>query len=109
MSITQCPACCQETNWSWTEAFDKFGFNDGDGIVMTGHVAETLSKAGYTVRSEPWGIHNITISSIQRDGLELIPENIEYGYDDPLDYLPKDIIDLLNTAYPEDDVVEVVI
>ena len=44
MSITHCPTCCQETTWYWTDAFDKFGFEDGDGIVMTEHVAETLTK-----------------------------------------------------------------
>lgn len=107
MSITHCPTCCHETVWSWTEAFDKFGFEDGDGIVMTEHVADALRKAGYTVTSEPWGIHNITIVSIQRNGTELIPEDTNHGYDDPLDYLPKDIIALLNEAFPEDGVVEV--
>ena len=107
MSITHCPTCCQETTWSWTDAFDKFGFNDGDGLIMTEHVAETLTKAGYTVSTQTWSIHNVIITSIKRDGVELIPEDTNVGYDDPLDYLPQDIITLLNAAYPEGDVVEV--
>lgn len=107
MSITHCPTCCQETNWSRTEAFDKFGFEDGDGIVMTQRVAETLSNAGYEVSHAPWGIHNIIITSIRRDGVELIPEHTNLGYDDPLDYLPNDIISLLNDAYPDEGIVEV--
>ena len=107
MSITHCPTCCQETTWYWTDAFDKFGFEDGDGIVMTKHVAETLTKAGYTVATQTWSIHNVIITSIKRDGIELIPENANLGYDGPLDYLPKDIIALLNDAYPDDGVVEV--
>lgn len=107
MSITHCPTCCLENLWSWTEAFDKFGFNDGDGIIMTEHVAETLTNAGFTVATQAWSIHNVIITSIKRDDIELIPENANLGYDDPLDYLPQDIITLLNGTYPEDNVVEV--
>ncbi len=107
MSITHCPSCRQETEWSWTEAFDKFGFNDGDGLIMTEHVAETLTKAGYTVATQAWSIHNVIIASIKRADIELIPANANPGYDDPLDYLPNDVIALLNDAYPDDGVVEV--
>ena len=28
--------------WSWEEAFSKWGFNDGDGIVMTDEVAQAM-------------------------------------------------------------------
>ena len=102
MSITHCPACCQATTWSWTEAFDKFGFDDGDGIVMTEQVANAMRKRGYTVTTEPWGCHNVTITSIKtKKGKELIPARTNLGYDDPLDYLPKRIVTLLNEAFPE--------
>ena len=107
MSITTCMTCTQDTHWSWTEAFDKFGFCDGDGLVMTEHVAEALRKQSYTVTSEPWGSHNVTITSIKtKKGKELIPAKIQIGYDDPLDYLPKRIIVLLDEAFPEDGQVE---
>ncbi len=101
MSITTCPTCGEPHSWSWEEAFDKFGFGDGDGIVMTEHVAEALRKRGYTVTTEPWGMHNVTITSIRtKKGKEIIPEDINLGYDAPRDYLPKRIINLLDEAFP---------
>ena len=36
---------------SWSEAFDKFGFNDGDGQVETNQVCDVLEAAGYTVET----------------------------------------------------------
>ena len=84
-------------NWSWEEAFDKFGFGDGDGLVMTDVVVAVLRDAGYCAASEPWGSHNITIFSIEdASGIELIPTDINLGYDDPRDYLPDAIIKLLD-------------
>ena len=101
MSITTCPTCANSQSWSWDEAFDKFGFCDGDGLIMTEAVADVLRNAGYCVVTEPWGCHNITISSITRDGAELIPADINAGYDDPRDYLPEEIIAALDAALPE--------
>lgn len=103
MSMTTCPTCRHETHWSWTEAFDKFGFEDGEGLVMTEHVAEVLRAHGYTVQTEPWGIHNITVSSIKSaKGKELIPFNrISFGYADAREYLPKRIIKLLDEAFTD--------
>lgn len=101
MSITLCPTCGEPSSWSWNEAFDKFGFGDGDGLVMTETVADALRKHGLTVIVEPWGSHNVTITSIKtKAGKELIPEDIQYGYDDPRDYLPKRIVKLLDEAFP---------
>jgi hypothetical protein len=101
MSITQCPICRAKHRWSWEEAFDKFGFDDGDGIVMTDVVANALRQRGYTVTAEPWGSHNVIIGSIRtKKGNELIPENTNIGYDDPRSYLPKRIIKLLDEAFP---------
>lgn len=101
MSITRCPTCNENHSWSWDDAFSKFGFDDGDGLVMTDHVAAALRRKGYTVKVEPWGCHNVTITSIKnRKGRELIPEGINYGYDDARDYLPKRIVKLLDRAFP---------
>lgn len=101
MSITRCPTCGETHSWKWEEAFDKFGFGDGDGIVMTEYVAAALRARGYTVTTEPWGCHNVTISSItSKKGKELIPDGINYGYDDPRDYLPKRIVKLLDETFP---------
>lgn len=107
MSITCCYVCGQETEWTWTEAFDKFGFDDGDGLVMTEHVANALRAHNYIVTVAAWGCHNIVITSIKRGDVELIPEHANLGYDDPLDYLPPDIIALLDAAFPANGFVEV--
>ena len=83
--------------WSWEEAFDKFGFGDGDGIVMTHIVADVLGKFGYNVTITPWGMHNDIITSILAlDGTEQIPPAANVGYDDPRDYLPEFIVKVLN-------------
>ncbi|MBX9925200.1 MAG: hypothetical protein K2Y05_02475 [Hyphomicrobiaceae bacterium] len=100
MSITTCPTCGEPHSWSWEEAFDKFGFGDGDGIVMTDSVVGALTRHGYEVTAEPWGSHNITICSISFNGVEQIPEDAKLGYDDPRDYLPERIIKLLDEAFP---------
>jgi len=96
MSITICQTCGGTYHWGWEDAFDKFGFNDGDGQVMTDTVIETLSEAGYVATAEPWGIHNIVITSIKRDGVELIRPDVDLGYADPRSYLPTDVILLLD-------------
>ena len=102
MSLTTCRTCWTTHSWSWEEAFDKFGFGDGDGIVMTEHVAMALRKAGYAVTTEPWGWHNVTITSItNKKGKELIPDTINLGYDEPRDYLPARIIKVLDEAFPD--------
>ena len=83
--------------WSWQEAFDKFGFEDGDGLVMTDVVEAVLWDAGYSVTAEPWDSHNVVISSIKdATGNELIPSTVSIGYDDPRSYLPKTIVALLD-------------
>jgi hypothetical protein len=106
MSITLCPTCHHEHSWCWEDAFDKFGFDDGDGFILTEHVAEALRVHGYAVKVEPWGCHNITIASIRRGQTELIPVTANLGYDDPRSYLPKTIVALLVAAFPPDGEVE---
>jgi len=89
------------THWSWVEAFDKFGFDDGNGPVMTDEVVEALRTAGYDASAESWGSHNIVIGSIKHLGVDQIPAGTNIGYDDPRSYLPKAIIDLLDAALPD--------
>ena len=103
MSITRCTQCGHEHGWSWTEAFEKFGFDDGDGLVMTEAVATVLAAAGYAVSSFKWGMHNTIISSIKRGQTELIPEGTSVGYDDPRKYLPEEVIALLDERFDEDE------
>ncbi len=107
MSITTCPTCSHRHQWSWEEAFDKFGFDDGDGLIMTHHVAEALRLRGYTVVSEPWGAHNVVISEVHsKTGASLIKVTASIGYDDPRRYLPKRIVDLLDAAFTSTTEVE---
>jgi hypothetical protein len=76
--------------YSWTDE------SDGDGQVETATVVAVLRDAGYQVEWHPWGLHNTVIDSINKNGVELIPESAEVGYDDPRKYLPKSIIRLLD-------------
>ena len=104
MSTTICDRCGGEHHWSWVEAFDKFGFGDGDGLVMTDAVVRVLRDAGYTISADPWGFHNVVITSIELNGVERIPEDAKVGYDDPRDYLPASIIALLDATLAEAEV-----
>lgn len=58
MSATTCPHCGALYQWSWEDAFDKFGFGDGGGIIMTDSVSRALIEAGYTTELVDWGMHN---------------------------------------------------
>lgn len=105
MAKDYCYACGNDYYWNWEEAFDKFGFMDGDGNVNTVEVEQVLKDAGYEISSTQWGLHNLIITSIRMHGKELMPEDSdEYciGYDDPRDYLPYEIIELLDKELGND-------
>lgn len=94
-----CECCGSVYEWGWEEAFDKFGFSDGDGNVNTHIIEDILVEAGYAIKTTQWGLHNLIISSIKDNDKELLPdENSSFvlGYDDPRTYLPKKIIELLD-------------
>lgn len=101
MSFTTCTTCGNRYEWSWEEAFDKFGFEDGDGLVMTDHVADFLRSTGLSVTVQRYGFHNLVITDIELDGQSLIPETAQRGYDDPREYLPDDIVHELDRRFPE--------
>ena len=51
--------------WQWEEAFDKFGFGDGDGPNFTSEVAGAIQgKFGYECKLDTWGMHNFMIMSV---------------------------------------------
>ena len=102
MPIETCEHCGRDTHWIWEEAFEKFGFNDGDGPIETLQVSDCLTDAGYQVKDIQWGIHNKVICSIvDQYGKELMAdETVTYGYDCPRSYLPSAIIKLLDEALP---------
>ena len=104
MPVSQCECCGGTCSWSWTEAFEKFGFNDGDGQVETWNVEAVLTESGYDVTVTGWGMHNTVITSIRKDGTEFIPQNdpdVTFGYDDPRGYLPAEIVRLLDQELPD--------
>ena len=91
---------CGASCWSWEEAFDKFGFNDGDGQIETWRVQAALERAGYSAQEACCGLHNTIIFSIKKDNVELIPEDAEVGYDNPRSYLPAELVELLDREFP---------
>ncbi|MEZ5857129.1 MAG: hypothetical protein R3D67_21200 [Hyphomicrobiaceae bacterium] len=102
MSTTICKNCGAKLHWRWEDAFDKFGFDDGAGLVETQAVVDVLQAAGYRCKSHVWGLHNTVIVSIKTaDGEEVIPETATIGYDEPREYLPSEIVGLLDRALPE--------
>ncbi len=103
MVSTTCLSCGGTLHWDWTEAFAKFGFNDGDGQVETWQVEDALTASGYKVTVDRWGVHNTLITSIRQDSVELIPYSdprYRFGYDDPRLYFPGELIALLDQDFP---------
>ena len=104
MVRSTCNICGGNYHWHWTEAFDKFGFQDGDGQVETHQVGDILSKAGYEVEIATWGLHNTIITTIKLGDHVLMSEedpNYTVGYDNPRNYLPDQITELLDKTFPE--------
>jgi hypothetical protein len=103
MPKTACNNCGGDYFWQWEDAFYKFGFGDGDAQIETDTVWLALENAGYTAVREAWGMHNVVITSIRGNRQEMIPENADLGYDDPREYLPRKIVQLLDQAFPNNE------
>ena len=103
MPHTKCQRCGAPVTWCWEDAFDKFGFGDGDGEVMTDDVVAVLEQAGYEATSHRWGLHNEVIVSITKNGVEQIPASTKVGYDNPRRFLPERIVRLLDEKLPDPD------
>ncbi len=102
MPVSTCNSCGGHYRWQWEEAFDKFGFGDGEAQVETDTVVAVLENAGYVVEANPWGLHNVIITSIKDEhGNELLPNANTVGYDCPRGYLPTAIVDLLDEQLVE--------
>jgi len=86
-----------QTNLTWEDAFDKFGYDDGDGIVLTWGVVEFLQSLGYKVEADTWGTHNCVIHTlVAPDGGRDLLEYAIVGHDDPRVYLPEELIKQLD-------------
>jgi hypothetical protein len=91
-----------EYHWDWTEAFNKFGFGDGDGPIETHKVVAVLEELGCRATIGSQGLHNAVIVSINREGVELIPDEVHTGYDNPREYLPEELVGALDRYLPTD-------
>jgi hypothetical protein len=100
MPISVCCTCGGTIQWNWEEAFCKFGFLDGDGQIETQNIADALTEAGYEVIIQEWGMHNTIITHIKKFELEQIPDDVKLGYDNPREYLPAEIVELLDKLFP---------
>jgi hypothetical protein len=90
--------------WIWEEAFYKFGFDDGDGLVMTYDVEEFITSLGYEVGLGS-GTHNPIIISILVGGKQLLDDpTFNIGETDPREYLPKDLVDHLDAKFPREEI-----
>lgn len=90
--------------WTWLEAFDKFGFDDGDGWNGTHLVVDAIESLGYECDTDSWGCHNYMIFDVKdKEGKSVYTgDDPEIGYDDPNSYLPEDIINHLNKEFADD-------
>ncbi|PCK00095.1 MAG: hypothetical protein COA45_04235 [Zetaproteobacteria bacterium] len=103
MVYAKCINCGHRYHWEWVEAFSKFGFKDGDGQVETHSVAFVLEEAGYEVKTWKWFVHNELIIYLSKDDVEFLPTlgaGYLLGYDHPRKFLPKEVIELLDEAFP---------
>jgi hypothetical protein len=58
--------------WTWEDAFSKFGFDDGDGWNGTNIVCHAIDALGYNTVSDGWGCHNYLIMDIEKDGKSIL-------------------------------------
>jgi len=104
MPITQCDSKKCDYQWLWEDAFYEHGFQSGEGQIETYRVECVLTDSGYNVETDQFGTNNIVITSIKKDRRELLPVHyagFNFGEDDPRDYLPGEIIQLLDKELPE--------
>jgi len=97
--------------WKWEEAFDKFGFGDGDGLNFTSDVVAALAEFGYECECGG-GLHNWRIQQVKKASvLHLVKGDELYefgGYpeeepeDDPRKVLPDDVVKFLDEKFKDD-------
>jgi hypothetical protein len=86
--------------WFWQDGFDRHGYGDGDGPIMTDTVVEVLKRAGYAPTVYRDGMHNEYIYQMTGpDAVELVDLEKPYGAE-PETYLPQAVRDLLDAAFP---------
>lgn len=81
--------------WKWEEAFDKFGFGDGDSWNGTRLVQDRLEELGYAVEADTAGMHNYCIHTLSKG-----EERWEFdGYQGPREILPQEVVQALDDTF----------
>lgn len=96
MSNYACKNCEGKYNWHWQEAFLRIDCwaNEFNTCCVEG----VLARNGYQVEATGGRTHNI-ICSIKKDGVDQIPLSAKVGYDNPQEYLPKEIVAILDKTF----------
>ncbi len=95
MPICKCALCGGPLNWEWEHAFYREGFADGVN-TQPDQVVNFLSDQGVEVDTDD-SRSNEFIDSIKTiDGVELIADHDWEGETDPREFLPPDIVKLLD-------------
>lgn len=81
--------------WDWRDAFDKFGFGDGDSWNGTGYVREFLEGLGWTLNEAQYGAHNWMIFKMTKGDVVIEAD----GYKQPEEFLPQELIDALDKKF----------
>lgn len=94
----------QRYEWTWEEAFQKFGFNDGAMGYLSHEVADVLRNSHLEpeVVVETSAIHNAMVVSIKLGEIEQIPyerPKFHFGRDCPRKYLSDEIVAILDQAF----------
>lgn len=96
------------TRWTWEEAFNKFGFDDGndpESENRTEAVAESLYALNCdSVEASRWGMHNYVINSLMHQGTLYEFD----GHTNPATVLPPEIVAALDKEYEDDSTVYLV-
>lgn len=98
MPLHTCALCGGPQPWKWEDAFLSYGFDEGE-HSETHAVASTLVANGYTTEIATYA-DNDFIESIVKDDVEQISAHDWPGEMDPRQFLPADLIALLDKAFP---------
>tara|TARA_R100000654_G_scaffold72528_1_gene104442 strand:- start:411 stop:719 length:309 start_codon:yes stop_codon:yes gene_type:complete len=92
--------------WKWEEAFDKWGFEDGDGWNGTDLVRTEIEAKFDNLDTwcDTWGCHNFMIMDIRtKDQDATIYEGEpQVGYVCPRTYLPEYLVEFLDEHFTEE-------
>lgn len=99
MPTATCSHCNSTFEWHWEAAFAKWGFGPGTGPSITEWVTEFLTQSGYKIITRQLEQGNTIIISIRKGKQEFIPADINIGHVHPNEFLPAELIKLLQQKF----------